>query len=153
MVATSPNPDLVGIFKQVNATTYYTPTLEMARSLLRWVRNKHQILLLVVLIQIYSLLHFSFLDPETLRDAYIKLSGVPRRCFRALRPDGLVHEMRIIQDAIDNITNIQDFAQSANGCMPFKLKTTHTLVRLEPQNAEWMDHTTCMLSHHVTGLV
>jgi len=61
--------------------------------------------------------------------------------------------MQIIQDAIDNIKNIQDLAQSTNGSMPFKLKTTHVLVRLEPQNATWMDHTTCMLSDYVMGLV
>ena len=49
--------------------------------------------------------------------------------------------MRIIQDATDNIRNIQDFAQS------------HALIRLEPQNATWMDYTTCMLSDQVTGLM
>ncbi len=31
--------------------------------------------------------------------------------------------------------------------------TTHALVRLEPQNATWMDHTTRMLSDHVTRLI
>ncbi len=61
--------------------------------------------------------------------------------------------MQIIQDAIDNIKNIQDVAQAANGSMPFQLKTTHALVRLEPQNATGVDHTTRMLSDHVAGLI
>jgi len=83
----------------------------------------------------------------------VKLGGVPRRCFRALLPEGNNLEMRIIRDAIDNIENIKAFQQPANGSMPFNDKTTHAIVRLEPKDATWTDYTTHLLSYHVAELV
>ena len=79
----------------------------------------------MVLFEIHSLLQFLDVDPKTLRDAYVKFAGIPRRCFQALDPDGDAHEMKKIKRAIDDIDNIADFAKSASGPMPFKTKVSH----------------------------
>jgi hypothetical protein len=106
----------------------------------------------VVLSEIHSLVQFLDVDPETLRNAYTKLAGIPRRCFRALKGWD-AHEMEIIKSAIDNIDNISDFAKSASGPMPFKTKASHTLVRMEPTDDKWDKHITNLLSNYVADLV
>ena len=109
--------------------------------------------LLLVLSEINSLVRFPSVVPEKLRDAYMKLAGIPRRCFRALNPDGDAHEMREIKRAIDSIESIADFAKSASGPMLFKTKASHALVRMEPTDDTWDDRTTDLLSDYVADLV
>jgi len=106
----------------------------------------------VVLSKIHSLVQFRDVDPETLRDAYTKFVGIPRRCFRALN-EGDAHEMEIIMSAIDNIENIEDFAKSTIGPMPFKTKASHALVRMEPTEDKWDKQITNLLSDYVADLV
>jgi len=60
--------------------------------------------------------------------------------------------MRIIKSAIDNIENIEDFAKSASGPMPFKTKASHALVR-KPTDDKWDDQITNLLSDYVADLV
>ena len=106
----------------------------------------------MVLSKIHSLVQFRDVDPETLRDAYTKFVGIPRRCFRALN-EGDAHEMEIIMSAIDNIENIEDFAKSTIGPMPFKTKASHALVRMEPTEDKWDKQITNLLSDYVADLV
>jgi len=108
---------------------------------------------LLVLPEIHSLVHFPSVAPETLRDAYTKFAGIPRRCFRVLNPEGDAHEMEIIKSAIDNIVNIEDFAKSTSGPMPFKTKASHALVRMEPTDGKWDKQITNLLSDYVADLV
>ncbi len=115
--------------------------------------KNHCKLFLVALFEIHSLLQFSSPVPETLRVAYTKLSGTPRRCFQALRPNGDEHEMEKIKHAINDIKNLKDFADSANGFLPFKNKGSHALVRMEPTDDTWRDQITDLLSTHVAELV
>jgi hypothetical protein len=61
--------------------------------------------------------------------------------------------MRIIMSAIDNIENIEDFAKSASGPMPFKTKASHALVRMEPTDDKWDEQITNLLSDYVADLV
>ena len=107
----------------------------------------------MVLFEIHSLLQYPEVDPKTLRDAYVKFAGIPRRCFRALDPDGDAHEMETIKLAINNIENMWDFAQSASGPMPFKTKESHAIVRMEPTDDKWDKRITNLLSDHVADLV
>ena len=106
----------------------------------------------LVLSEIHSLVQFHSVVPETLRDAYMKYAGIPRRCFRALN-EGDPHEMEIIMSAIDNIENIEDFAKSTSGPMPFKTKAGHALVRMEPTDDKWDKKITNLLSNYVADLV
>ena len=106
----------------------------------------------MVLSKIHSLVQLLDVDPETLRNAYTKLAGIPRRCFRALN-EGDAHEMEFIKSAIDNIENIEDFAKSTSGPMPFKTKVSHALVRIEPMDDKWDKQITNLLSDYVADLV
>ena len=115
--------------------------------------ENHCKLLLVAPSEIHSLLKFPSPDSEALRDAYTKLSGIPRRCFRALRPDGDEHEMKKIERAINNIKNLKDFADSTTGPLPFRNKMSRALVRMEPTDNTWKDQITDLLSTHVAELM
>jgi hypothetical protein len=61
--------------------------------------------------------------------------------------------MRNTKRAIDDIENIEDFAKSASGPMPFKTKVSHALVRMEPTDDAWDDLITNLLSDHIADLV
>ena len=108
----------------------------------------------MVLSEIHSLVQTQFhdVDPETLRNAYTKLAGIPRRCFRVLKGWD-ADDMATIKSAIDDIENIRDFAKSANGLMPFKEQTSHVLVRIEPTDDKWDNRITNLLSSYVADLV
>ena len=108
---------------------------------------------LLVLSEIHSLVQFPSAVPEILRNAYTKFAGIPRRCFRALNPEGDAHEMIKVKRAVDDIEDIADFAKSTGGPMPFKTKASHALVRIEPTNDTWGDRITDLLSDHVADLV
>ncbi|KDQ19358.1 hypothetical protein BOTBODRAFT_41603 [Botryobasidium botryosum FD-172 SS1] len=122
VVATSPNPEHSASFSKENvAKILWMPTWdweELYCSSLLQTRKQ---------LQIVDREHY-----DLLKSAYLKFSGIPRRCLYAFTRDGIKGHVVGIQEAIDDVTDFLNFFSSLDGQMPFNNKASHMLVRVEP---------------------
>jgi hypothetical protein len=88
-----------------------------------------------------------------LRKAYSNFAGIPRLCYRALTEDGLQDQLALVDEALRNIGSMDNFIQATKGQLPFESSTSHTLVRVEPDDPAWRVVRTELLSNHIAGLV
>lgn len=132
VVATSPDYDSVKAFKSNVAKTFYLPTWKWA-----------DLCCASLLVQPQA--------TELLRDIFQKLGGIPRKCFRAISLDGKEHEMQKIDQAINQISGLQDFMHSESGFMWFD--SSHPLLRIEPSDDTWIAPVMELLSDYVARRV
>jgi len=91
---------------------------------------------------------------ECLRDAYWKFAGIPRLCYKAFNSQAIAEHLRKINNAIDNIRSIEDFARAMKGLLPFKLEASHNLIRTEPiPDTQWMESRSELKSSFIAELI
>jgi len=61
--------------------------------------------------------------------------------------------MEIINSAINNIEDWNNFAKSTSGLLPYKAKESHALIWMEPTDDKWDKQITKLLSNHVADLM
>jgi len=83
------------------------------------------------------------MEVERLWGMYTKFRGIPRRCFPAVFHYGEEHELGKIHQAINNITSVKDFGQTASACP--RTNRTHY--------DKWGDPVTHLLSDFVAALM
>ena len=84
---------------------------------------------------------------ETLRDIFMKLGGIPQKCFQAIFLNEKEHETQIIKQAINQISSLKDFVHSENGFLQFK--SSHALLCIEPSDDIWIAPVIELLSDYV----
>ncbi|KDQ08732.1 hypothetical protein BOTBODRAFT_179652 [Botryobasidium botryosum FD-172 SS1] len=97
--------------------------------------------------------HYNFL-----KDAYLKVAGVPRHCFYAfLYPhDRVARHISQIEQAISGIPDFPAFFFSARSDRPFPNMMSHLLLRVEPEKrhlCEWSWPCPTLLSRFVADLI
>ena len=90
---------------------------------------------------------------KRLRKAYSIFAGIPRLCYRALTEDGLQDQLALVGDALLSIGSLDNFIRATVGQLPFNSSTSHTLVRVEPDDPAWRVVHTELLSNYIAGLV